>query len=1101
MSWNKVLKCLSPRASLRTLLVLPFMLEILVAVGLTGFLSYYNGQKAVNDLARQLRTEITARIQDRLEDYLSTPRQVNRLNANAIELGHVDVDDKQGRERHFFKQIQTFPLISHNYMGTATGEYFGAKRLLDGELQVMFRDDSGSNLYYRTDKQGQRLEKVNEARNYDPRERPWYQAAVKAGQSSWSQVYPDFTTRNLAITAVHPIFDTEQQLQGVLGSSLIFAWMGDFLSQLEIGKTGQTFIIDRNGLLISNSTQAPVVRSNNAGKLVRVPAIESEDRAIRVAAAYLGKKIDLQQLDNAAQLDFALDEERQFLQITPLQGNVELDWLIVVMVPESDFMERINAITRTTLYLFQAALILGLFGGILTSRWVIQPIQRLNEAAKSLSRGDWQQKVPVSREDELGELGSSFNSMAEQLRESFAKLEKKNQDLQKLDQLKDEFLANTSHELRTPLNGIIGLAESLCDGAAGPLNEAQRNNLLMVAQSGHRLTNLVNDILDFSKLKHKNLALQLKAVGLREITEVVLTLSNSVVGEKPLKLINDISADLPAAYADEGRLEQILHNLVGNAIKFSDKGEVRVSARLLKGSSPSLRVSIHDTGIGIPADKLDNIFQSFEQVDSSASRAYGGTGLGLTVTKQLVELHQGKIGVESIENQGSEFYFTLPVASDKTEKAELSTLSVEQIQTSDLRTQPIPTQQPDESITGNDRQFKILIVDDEEINLQVLVNHLSLQNYHVTEANNGMSALEIVHQGFRPDIILLDVMMPKMTGYEVCRRLRKHYPANELPILLLTAKNQVTNLVEGLNAGANDYLTKPVSKNELLARLQTHLQLSHINIAYGRFVPHEFIQLMDKQSVVDVSLGDHVEKEMSILFSDIRGFTSISESMTPQENFDFINAYLSRMEPIIGKYDGFIDKYIGDAIMALFPSSADKAVQAAIGMLLRLQEYNTTRGRPGRPVLRIGIGLHTGWLMLGTVGGQNRMDGTVISDSVNLASRTEGLTKVYGTALLITARTYQCLQDPSWYHIRVIDRVRVKGKTEPVIVYEVFDADEPDEKALKLKTLEEFEQGFQHYHHDQHTEAYLCFQKVLAINPGDKAAQVYLERCEQEQNL
>ena len=966
----------------------------------------------------------------------------------------------------------------------------------------MFRDESGSNLYYRTDQKGRRLEKVNEAKNYDPRKRPWYQAALKKGQASWSQIYPDFTTRNLAITAVHPIFDSKQQLRGVLGASLIFAWMGDFLSQLEIGKSGQTFIIQRSGLLISNSTRAPVVRINDAGKLDRVPAIESEDKAIQIASKHLLQQIDLTKIKQAEQLDFDLDGERQFLQITPLQDDLGLDWLIVVMVPEADFMERINAITRTTLYLFQAALILGLFGGILTSRWVIQPIQRLNKAAKSLSRGDWRQQVPVSREDELGELGLSFNRMAEQLRESFVNLENKNQDLQKLDKLKDEFLANTSHELRTPLNGIIGLAESLCDGAAGPLNDAQRNNLLMIAQSGHRLTNLVNDILDFSKLKHKNLALHLKAVGLREITEVVLTLSNSLVDEKPMTLINDISADLPAAYADEGRLEQILHNLVGNAIKFSDKGEVRVKAELLKNKN-HLRVSIHDTGIGIPDDKLKNIFQSFEQVDSSASRTYGGTGLGLTVTKQLVELHQGKIGVHSTVGKGSEFYFTLPIANEHTEKAKLKAIATLQPKAKDLRIQPATLQQHQNNNQKqtNDKQFKILIVDDEEINLQVLVNHLSLQNYHVTEANNGMAALDIVSKGFRPDIILLDVMMPKMTGYEVCRRLRKHYPANELPILLLTAKNQVTNLVEGLNAGANDYLTKPVSKNELLARLQTHLQLSHINIAYGRFVPHEFIQLMDKQSVVDVSLGDHVEKEMSILFSDIRGFTSISESMTPQENFDFINAYLSRMEPIIGKYDGFIDKYIGDAIMALFPSSADKAVQAAIDMLVRLQEYNTTRGRPGRPVLRIGIGLHTGWLMLGTVGGKNRMDGTVISDSVNLASRTEGLTKIYGTALLITAQTHQSLHDPSRYHIRVIDRVRVKGKTEPVIVYEVFDADEAEEKALKLQTLDDFEQGFQHYHNNEHKAAYHSFKQVLAIMPNDKATQVYLERCEREKAL
>ncbi len=217
--------------------------------------------------------------------------------------------------------------------------------------------------------------------------------------------------------------------------------------------------------------------------------------------------------------------------------------------------------------------------------------------------------------------------------------------------------------------------------------------------------------------------------------------------------------------------------------------------------------------------------------------------------------------------------------------------------------------------------------------------------------------------------------------------------------------------------------------------------------------------------------------------------------MTPQENFDFINAYLSRMEPIIGKHKGFIDKYIGDAIMALFPGNVDQAVAAAVGMLFRLVEYNSTRGRPGRPVLKIGIGIHTGLLMLGTVGGENRMDGTVIADAVNLASRTEGLTKTYGVALLITEQVYRQLQTRDQYKIRVIDRVRVKGKTEAVTVYEVFDADPPDSVQLKLDTLQDFERGFHAYHTQDLDTANRLFSQVLAQNPEDKAAQVYLNRC------
>jgi PAS domain S-box-containing protein len=272
--------------------------------------------------------------------------------------------------------------------------------------------------------------------------------------------------------------------------------------------------------------------------------------------------------------------------------------------------------------------------------------------------------------------------------------------------------------------------------------------------------------------------------------------------------------------------------------------------------------------------------------------------------------------------------------------------------------------------------------------------------------------------------------------------------------------------------------------------------LTELNTAYERFVPREFLSLLDKESVLDIQLGDQIEKEMTLLFADIRGFTSLSEKMTPQENFNFLNAYLSRMEPVIHEHHGFIDKYIGDAIMAIFPTSANEAVQAAIGMLKQLAQYNLTRGRPGRPCFNIGIGIHTGYLMLGTVGGKNRMDGTVISDTVNLASRVEGLTKIYGTPLLITEQTYLKLTDPLQYSIRVIDAVKVKGKSEVVTVYEIYDADSPTVKTLKNQTRDDFEEGFVLYHWEEFNDACPFFERVLQVNQKDLAAQVYLKRCE-----
>jgi two-component system sensor histidine kinase ChiS len=501
------------------------------------------------------------------------------------------------------------------------------------------------------------------------------------------------------------------------------------------------------------------------------------------------------------------------------------------------------------------------------------------------------------------------------LRESEEALKQANADLQRLDKLKDEFLANTSHELRTPLNGIIGIAESLIDGVTGSLSGETRFNLSLIVSSGRRLANLVNDILDFSKLRNETIELQLKPVGVREIAEVVLTLSRPLIGQKELQLINSISPDLPPAYADENRVQQILHNLVGNAIKFTDSGSVEISAEMVKSQESGVRsqeliatdkgqlaITVSDTGIGIPEDKFDRIFESFEQADGTTARQYGGTGLGLAITKTLVELHGGEIRVESTVGVGSRFTFTLPVSeglkverlkvegseglkvgrllalaqrsaiahkrdavASKVESSEESS----NLQPANLQPATPTNQQP---TTKN--QFNILIVDDEPVNRQVFANYLSLHNYGITQASSGSEALALLESGFKPDLILLDVMMPRMTGYEVTRQIRETWQANELPIVLLSAKNQVEDLVVGLEAGANDYLTKPISKDELLARIRTHLNLQQLKAENLRLATELDITRQLQQMILPK------ERELGTITGlDIAGFMEPAEEV------------------------------------------------------------------------------------------------------------------------------------------------------------------------------------------------------------------------------
>ncbi|HEY9612840.1 response regulator, partial [Allocoleopsis sp.] len=1048
----------SGKVPLRVILVVPFILQILGAVGLVGWLSLRNGQQAINDVTTQLRREITARIEQHLHNYLATPVLINQINADAIRLGQLDIKNLRGLEHHFFWQAQRFPSVGYIYFGSNRGEFIGVERLDNGRLEIQVSDKTtkGQGHRYASNGQGERTKFLKiTSKNYDSRKRPWYSNAAQKGKPTWSEIYSFFSEPKLTISAAQPIYNKNGVLDGVIASDLVVSQVSEFLRTLKIGKRGQTFIIERSGMLVASSTSEPPFIIYQ-GSTKRIKASASPNVFTQATAKHLTSHFgSLTHITKSQQLAFEINGERQFVQITPIHEAHGLDWLIVVVVPESDFMEAINANTRTTIFLCLAALVVATLIGMLTSRWIVQPILRLSKAADALSKGQWENTVRPGRSYELRVVANAFNSMASQLQESFTTLEAKNAELKELDKLKDEFLANTSHELRTPLNGIIGIAESLIDGAAGQLPPQAIANLSLITSSGRRLSNLVNDILDLAKLKHKNIELQIKPVGVREIADVVLTLSQPLISQKPLQLINSISPELPLVEADENRLQQIFYNLIGNAIKFTDSGTIEVRSELVNGQDSGARgddliatndqqlkpdnrqiaITVTDTGIGIPADKLDRIFESFEQVDGSTGREYSGTGLGLTITKQLIELHGGKICVTSKIGEGSQFTFTLPVSQNQVQTiSEVSPLrSIAPLQK--LTNEPLIA---NEALTAESGEFKILIVDDEPINLQVLVNNLSLEHYAITQATNGIEALAIIERGFQPDLILLDVMMPRMTGYEVARKLREKFLAIELPIVMLTAKTQTSDIVEGFIAGANDYLTKPFSKNELLARIKTHIRLAKINAAYGRFVPHDFLRFLGHESIVDVKLGDHVQKNMTILFADIRDFTTLSEGMSPQENFNFINSYLSRVSPVIRAHNGFIDKYIGDAIMALFPESVNEALSGAIEMQKQVILYNKHRQSLGYLPITIGIGLHTGSLMLGTIGSQERMESTVIADAVNLASRLEGLTKLYGAGILISLQTLCYLDEPHNYSYRFVDRVKVKGKQKPVAVFEIY---------------------------------------------------------------
>jgi two-component system sensor histidine kinase ChiS len=1103
-SLNQSLSQFSAKIPLKTLLVVPFVLQIVGAVGLVGWLSFKNGQEAVNKLAIELQEQANSRLQQFLNHYLTIPQQINQINQDAILLRLVNLEDLSTLGLYFAKQVEVFDVSYINFGGLEINQFVGVKNQENNSplIKVFARRSSNGDLYwnsYTRDEQGNRQNLRTFRENLDHRNEAWYTNAVAAGKPVWSQIYQWEDEPILSISSSYPIYNPKNKLIGAIGVDLNLSAIGQYLNQINLSDATTIFIIERNGMLVANSGETqPFIQ--NKQKVKRILAVDSQNQKIsQITQKLLQNFENFNQIKTPQQFYLNLDSEREFIQITPWKTQAGLDWLVVVSIPESDFMEQINANTRTTIILCLITLIIATILAFLTARWIIQPILKLKNSALAFSEGKFDQTVDINRSDELGILAQTFNYMAQQLQASFATLETQNIELKRLNQLKDEFLANTSHELRTPLHGIIGLSDSLIDGATGKLPPKTTKNLTMISNSGRRLLTLVNDVLDFSKLKHNKIELQLKSVGLWEVVDMVLVLSQSLIGEKNIKLINSIPNDLPGVEADENRLQQILYNLIGNAVKFTESGTVEITAceKILDESNHYIAVTVSDTGIGISEDKLEKIFESFEQADGSTARQYGGTGLGLAVTKQLVELHGGIIQVSSKVPEGSQFTFTLPKAKSPVKPTENQTLQLSLVSTTNSSSEPQtePENLP-ELLIEYKSEFKILVVDDEPVNIQVIANNLSLQNYAITQATNGLEALTLIEQGFKPDLVLLDVMMPRMTGYEVCQKLREKYLHSELPILMLTAKNQVTDLVDGLGSGANDFLSKPFSKQELLARIKTHLHLLKINNAYGRFVPHDFLRFLGHESIIDVQLGDHVQKEMTVMFSDIRSFTTLSEEMSPQETFDFINRYLNQVSPIIRKHNGFIDKYIGDGIMALFPQSAEDAVKCAVAMQKKVSLYNQELRQQGKIPINIGIGLHTGTLMLGTIGERERMESTVIADAVNLASRLEGLTKLYGAGIIISEKTLSRLSDFQNYGYRFLDRVKVKGKNIAAGVFEIYDGDLDSLQRLKTQTKPDFEEGVFLYHRQEFEQAEAILQQVLTINPEDKAALLYLHRCQ-----
>ncbi|MDZ8065240.1 MAG: PAS domain-containing protein [Nostoc sp. DedQUE08] len=430
---KQVVAQVSRTVPLQTVLIVPFVLQTLVTVGLVGYFSFQNRQEAISDLASQLRRELTNRIEGKLQTYTEIPHNINRLNASTFAQGKIDPSAVKG-EFPLWQQIQIYPMVSDIYCGDRKGSLLGVRRS-PGDRSIELRSSNVATdrqLYgYSLDRNGQRDQLISQGNKaFDARVRPWYKAAVTAGEPIWSGIYADFASQLPTITASTPVYSTaDRSLLGVCATDVFLPnEMSLFLASLQIGKTGIAFILERSGQLVATSTGEAIISSGAAAN--RLSAVESRNPTVRATAAYLRDNFrDLWQIQTTEQLDFKFDGRRQLLQVVPFKDNRGLDWLIVTVLPESDFMAKINQSIHTTILLCIAALLLGIAICILIARWIAKPIVSVSQSAKALADGAWDQTVEIERSGDLGELARSFNQMAQQLQIAFAKMQSLNQTL------------------------------------------------------------------------------------------------------------------------------------------------------------------------------------------------------------------------------------------------------------------------------------------------------------------------------------------------------------------------------------------------------------------------------------------------------------------------------------------------------------------------------------------------------------------------------------------------------------------------------------------------------------------------------------------------
>ncbi|MGF1536194.1 MAG: ATP-binding protein [Elainellaceae cyanobacterium] len=633
-------------------LAVPFILQAALAIGLTSWLLTRSRQQAVEDITSRFVSEISNQVYDRLEIFLETPHIVNQINADSARLGQLDVNDIRKTELRFWRQIQVYDSLSSIGFGRKDGAYIAGDRR--GQVfRVGHRDSKspeGKLHMYRADDAGNPTELAYTGNpNYDPRVRPWYDIGKAAEQGQWTDIFTYSSQPIYVVSAVQAFYDQAGVFQGVALTDLILSDINAFLQTLDVGESGEVFIMERSGALVAASTAEQPFDVID-GEAKRLQASESRSSITQNAAQSLWQAFgDLRAIESAQQESFMLDSDRYFLQVRPYADKRGLDWLIVVVLPESDL-----AIDTSYLH---SAIALGLlaFALLLLISWLvlrsfIRPIANLAATATDVASGNGEKPGTITRLNDIGAITTTFNKLSKQLQSSLLQLEDQKAKLEERNQDLDQFTYAVSHDLKAPLRAIDNLSMWLEEDLGDRLPGDNKAQLQLLRQRVARMNALINGLLEFSRVGRSSVAVEVVDLN-QMLAEVVDSLA------PPESFTIQVQSNLPTIETRRLLLQRVFANLIGNAIKHSDRrdGTVKIS---LQERDHLYTFAVSDDGPGIRPEYHERIFGIFETLKSRDSAE--NTGIGLSLVKKIVEMEGGKIWVESELGEGAVFRFTWP---------------------------------------------------------------------------------------------------------------------------------------------------------------------------------------------------------------------------------------------------------------------------------------------------------------------------------------------------------------------------------------------------------------------------------------------------------